>query len=360
MPEKRSSLDEIMSKRQFSVKSTPKGDALTKIYKAPASWDDERRSARFIMTAEVKDRYGDIVVAKGADMKDFLNNPVVLWGHNSRAYPIGMWSDIRTINGQPKRIEGNADLAPEGTTEQADDVARLLAANMVRACSIGFMIKEWEAVDKDDPWGGWKFLEWELLECSICSVPANPLALVKAAGGDTGLALQAIELVLDEWARTPEGLIVPREQYERAYQVTRQKNVTMHEVRSVDEPAGAVVTATKNIVDGAVTAASLSLEDRSFLDRLKQLFGGSVGAKDLVVDAPDGGTAEKISAESITVRDLSALEADIGEIDAEAAAELDAAAEEEAAKAAAEAEAQRLADEQEELELRARAMALVD
>ena len=328
------SRDEIMASRQFSVRSTPKGDGLFKITKAPASWKSDERSARFFMTTEKRDRYGDIVVAKGGDIADFLNNPVVLWGHNSRAYPIGMWGDIKVVNGSPKRMEGTAGLAPEGTTEQSDDVARLLAAGMVRACSIGFMMKEWEPIDKENPWDGWRFLEWELLECSICSVPANPEALVKAAGGDDRLALQAIELVLDEWARTPEGLIVPRAKFEKAYKVEKGTEVTLHEVRSVDE----------NSEDPALPDAQVERITTSIVDRLAKMFGlKPADAENKTVEKP------ALTPESVT--------------------EINKAAEEEAAKAAAEAAeaeqkrkdaeataAAELAAEQEQAQARARAM----
>lgn len=229
------SLDQIISERSFSARSD--GKSLTKIHKAPASWNSDARSAKFIMTAEIIDRYGDIVVSKGGDTADFVNNPVALWAHDSRDFPIGMWSDLTTINGASKRVEGVINLSAEGTTPETDTIARLLAQNMVRACSIGFLPKAWESMKDDkDRTVGYRFLQWELLECSVCSIPANPAALVKAAGaGNERLAMQAIELVLDEWARTPEGLIVPRANYERAYEVVRDTKITVHEVRAVDE-----------------------------------------------------------------------------------------------------------------------------
>lgn len=263
------SLDEIMSKRQFSVKTGPKGDMLTKVYKAPASWNAEARSAKFVMTAQIKDRYGDIVVSKGGDLADFVNNPVCLWAHNAREAPIGMWSDIALKNGTPKRLEGLTNLSPEGTTEQGDTVARLLAANMVRACSIGFIPKEWESIDKEQPWMGYQFNEWEMLECSICSVPANPAALVKAAGGDDRAALQAIELVLDEWAMTPAGAIVPRSIYERAYTVEKNDaTVTVVEVRSFEEPVE-----TPPVIDiAAEVDKALAKREDTFLERIGKLF----------------------------------------------------------------------------------------
>lgn len=340
MPAKnKASLDEIMSKRQFSVKTGPKGDMLTKIYKAPATWNDDERSCRFIMTAQVADRYGDIVVAKGGDLTDFNNNPVVLWAHDNRAAPIGMWGDIKVITGSPKRMEGTATLAPPETTDKADEVSRLLAAGMVRACSIGFMIKDWEPVDKEDPWGGWQFNEWELLECSICSVPANPLALVKAAGGDSSVALQAIELVLDEWTRTPAGTIVPRAAFEKAYRVEKKADApTLVEVKAIEEEAD----------EPAETPAAETPEQKDFAERIIEGVAKIV-AKALGKSDPQGAKVSDLTAEEIDVNTIkdTAVEEEPAPADTEPT-------EEERAKAEAEAK-QKEIDEQEELELRARA-----
>lgn len=274
------SLDEIYSKRGFSVQRTAAGqEALFKITKAPASWNADERSATFVMTTQEVDRYGDIVFTDGIDTKDFIKNPVVLFAHNSRGFPIGIWSKLQvTTSGRKPAMEGKANFSPEGTTPEADTAAKLVAASILRACSIGFMPNMWESrFAKDGKWEGYNFLESELLECSVCSVPAHPKALVKSAGGDEGLALQAIELVLDEWARTPDGLIVPRSKYEEAYFVERNTEVSFHEVRSVDEDP------TDAEGDGVVQKME-GMFDR-FLTRLEKVFTPKA-AEPVIVDPP--------------------------------------------------------------------------
>lgn len=276
------SLDEIFSKRQFSVRKTDGGDALTKIYKAPATFDADNRTADFVMTAEVADRYGDIVVAKGGDLKEFEKNPVALWAHNSRDFPIGTWENLKNVNGTPKRLEGTLRLSPEDTTENCDKVFKLLSAGLVRACSIGFMPKRWESIkDEKDRWIGYRFLEWELLECSVCSIPANPAALAKAAGEDVGLSLQAIELVLDGWARTPDGLIVPREEYEKAYFATRNKDISIHEVRAIEDKPEEKTTATPDFEERMETMFS------RFFDGFAKVFAkGDAVVKEKPLELP--------------------------------------------------------------------------
>ncbi len=339
-PVKKISLDQIMAERQFSRRSS--GDGLVKIFKAPTSWNEEARSARFTMTAEVVDRYGDIVVTKGGDVSEFEKNPVALWAHDNRDFPIGMWSDIKTINGSPKRMEGTVNLSEEGTTDECDTVVKLLSQGMVRACSIGFMPKAWESIkDEKDRWTGYRFLEWELLECSVCSIPANPAALVKAAGGNEGLALQAIELVLDTYARTPEGLIVPRNVYEQAYSVVKDKDVTVHEVRAVDEededaPAPEL---THLDIEAAVSRGVEKAAD-GIMTKLAALFGKKIETPKK--DDDDGDDDEPEVPEPEEEEEKSAGDDEDGETEEEFQARIAAAKEDE------------LADEAEETALRAR------
>lgn len=237
MPQQKPSLDEILSKRQGNIVSTGRGDALVKAMKAPPSWDSSSRSAKFILTSESVDRYGDIVVQSGLDLDQFSRNPQALMFHNSRSWPIGMWSDVtKILNGRPKRTEGVLNFVPEGTDDDADRAARHVAAGSIRTVSIGFMPKDWEAItDEDGRWTGFRFTESELIECSLVPVPANPDCLAKDAGGDNKLFLSTIEDVLDNWCRTKEGLIVPREQYEAAHrEATGNKTSVVVNVR-VDE-----------------------------------------------------------------------------------------------------------------------------
>ncbi len=50
---------------------------------------DETRVAVFEISNERVDRDGDIIVQEGIDLKNFRANPVVLWGHDGFAPPVG-------------------------------------------------------------------------------------------------------------------------------------------------------------------------------------------------------------------------------------------------------------------------------
>jgi hypothetical protein len=228
MKTKKISADEAQAKRKEHVRETDRGTAVVKAAKAPASWDKEARSARFVMSTAAIDRYGDIVVTEGLDTTEFERNPVGLLFHNSRTWPVANWANLeKIIKGRPPRLEGDFVLLPAGgPIKEIEETEWMLSQGGMRACSIGF-IPDWSEVemilDDDERWtGGLRFVKSELVECSYVAVPAAPGALVKHAD-NMRLAKELIEDILDNWQRTPEGLLMPRADYEKAYKVAVEK-----------------------------------------------------------------------------------------------------------------------------------------
>lgn len=153
------------------------------IFKTKAEEMGER-TVRFKISSEVVDRDGDILIAKGCDFTNFAKNPQFLAFHNYREYPLGI----------PKNwgIDGDAvycdvyfpkleELATDA--EQASEKAKLVdftyhcyKTGMLNAVSVGFIPKEASPLKE----GGMEITEWELLEFSAVSVPANQDALAQA------------------------------------------------------------------------------------------------------------------------------------------------------------------------------------
>lgn len=188
-------------------------------------YDAEKRTARFVMTTEQEDRYGDVVRTAGIDTSNFLKNPVALMGHSHRV-SVGNWDNLtKVLSGRPKRMEGDLILLPGGgPVKEVEETAWLIENDGLRACSIGFM-PNWDEIDiirdEDGHWLGLDFLESELIECSPCIIPANPAALMKHADGSPAIAKELLEKVLDEWAKDPiTGLVMPRADFEKAYTTT--------------------------------------------------------------------------------------------------------------------------------------------
>lgn len=208
---KRVSPEEYFEKRSLSAHDG-------KLYRAAnmgKTFDPEARTCTFIMTDETPDSYGDIVIAKGADLSRFDNNPIALRNHRSDQ-PIGKWSDVKTIG---KRVEGMLTLGKAGTTSLIDETYRLMEQRILRAASIGFMPIEIEMMKDADGRALYEYIihTWEMYECSVVSVPANPNALAKAMKDGDSHCRDLIEEVLDTYVKTKSGLIVSREDFEKAH-----------------------------------------------------------------------------------------------------------------------------------------------
>jgi HK97 family phage prohead protease len=207
------SIDEFMSRR----KANSRDNVLFKAAKAPASWDATSRKGRFVMSAKAKDRDGDIVFTDGIDLTEFTKNPIALLNHRS-SDPIGTWDNIAK---GAESMEGDVVLGPAGTTEEIDKAAGLIGAGILRASSIGFIPKTIKRIVLEDGTPTWSYeiIECELVECSLVSIPANPMALAKGSKDEPlTLARDLIEEVLDTYARDPAtGLIVPKAEYEAAH-----------------------------------------------------------------------------------------------------------------------------------------------
>ena len=165
---------------------------------------DGVRRATFVASDESVDRYGDIIRASGWDLSHYKNNPVLLFGHDSSAVPIGRVPEI-AVDGS--RLIATAEFRPEGDSEAADDVYSALRGGFLNAVSVGFLPTKapnyiWAEDDpKHEGWPtGYEFVGQELLELSVVPVPANPQALALARSLALSEAAQRRLLIFDERA----------------------------------------------------------------------------------------------------------------------------------------------------------------
>jgi uncharacterized protein len=126
-----------------------------------------------IASTPTPDRMGDVVDPMGA--KFALPMPL-LWQHNHDE-PIGQ---VEFAKPTPKGIPFKARLANPDDFESQTLKERLILAResivggLVRAVSIGFRSIEHSVMDN----GGWRFLQWEWLELSAVTIPANADAVI--------------------------------------------------------------------------------------------------------------------------------------------------------------------------------------
>lgn len=130
-----------------------------------------------VISTEVEDRHGDIIEIAGWKTGNYMNNPIVLWGHDYRGVPLGL---TRSLTTEANRLIANFSFRePANDFDPVMPIKSAWDQGILRAASVGFDAIKVVPIDDDaDPWWGpFRFKEQELLEWSIVSVPANQEAL---------------------------------------------------------------------------------------------------------------------------------------------------------------------------------------
>ncbi len=188
---------------------------IKKQYVAKVDTDSEERTVTAVISSAAIDRDQEILVPRGADLTNFLKNPVVLWAHDHSMPAIGKALFI-AVKG--RKIVAKVKFA---STEFASEIFTLFKEGVLNAFSVGFKpTKSHTPTPKEiakNPELAEVFRifdEWELLEFSPVNVPANPEALataVKSMSDDTkrilGVKVDEIEDDEDEWDGQDEPII---------------------------------------------------------------------------------------------------------------------------------------------------------
>jgi HK97 family phage prohead protease len=124
------------------------------------------------------DRFSERIDPAGWDYKRYMDNPVIEWAHRYDIPAIGKAEGISTDeNGlHGVVIFNDKDYDPFGWA-----IGQRVKNRIIRAGSVGFRVIEIEIPSKETGKDGTMmiFRKQELLEFSICNVPANPFALSK-------------------------------------------------------------------------------------------------------------------------------------------------------------------------------------
>lgn len=166
--------------------------------------NESRMCADFVITTYNKDRYGDVVIPKGCVglLKNYRKNPRVFFAHKSNDLPVGScrYPDTKELALKffDDKILGTVFF--HGETPESEVVFRLVARKELQAASIGFLpvkaavfepekTPERPETDekgddlvyfREDPYfKPLRFYEWELLEWSVVSLPANAECLAE-------------------------------------------------------------------------------------------------------------------------------------------------------------------------------------
>lgn len=162
--------------------------------------EDEQRIIRGVATTPSPDRVGDVVLPLGVRFK----NPMPLLHQHNSDEPVGTvkfdkpTEDGITFEARLPKVEEPASLKDRIDTAWAE-----VKAGLVRAVSIGFRpINNSYEIMKD---GGIRFLETEVLELSLVTIPANADArITEIKQFDIGVPADS-PLVSDENADAASG-----------------------------------------------------------------------------------------------------------------------------------------------------------
>lgn len=164
---------------------TDRPDRIERVFKSTT--DDVSRKKRTItsvISSDDVDRYNEIVVAKGIDLSEFLENPVVLWCHRMSDLPIGKCVGLKRATKNDRSVLIAKTLFAE--CDFADEVFELYAEGFLNGWSIG-AYPDWstcsaptaEEIKANPHYKKARCLirKCKLCEYSACPVPANPAAL---------------------------------------------------------------------------------------------------------------------------------------------------------------------------------------
>jgi HK97 family phage prohead protease len=140
--------------------------------------DDKEAAAGYSWTLSTfdLDRYGERIDPAGWDCKRYVENPVVEWAHR---YEIPAIGKIEGLTVDDKGLHGLVVFNDREYDAFGWSIGERVKAGVIRAGSVGFRVIE--IPDRETAKDGTSliFRKQELLEFSICNVPANPFALAQ-------------------------------------------------------------------------------------------------------------------------------------------------------------------------------------
>lgn len=148
-----------------------------------------------IASSEIEDRQGEIVKQAGWNLKNFKNNPVLLYMHD-HTKPIGKATRIWVDKSGTKPLLKFKGFISDATDE-LKGYKKLVEDGILNSFSVGFRPLEMD---------GNEITKSELFEISLVSVPANPEARLIAMKSleDAGFDSKVINKVIGEESEVTE------------------------------------------------------------------------------------------------------------------------------------------------------------
>ena len=165
------------------------------------SIDVQKDSFHWVMSTFDVDRDFEKVDPSGWNLKNYLANPVILWSHDYSIPAIGYAENVKADT----VLEGDIVFNSKEFDEFGWSIGERVKAGALRCGSVGFIAEEVEFLESKDRECDLIFRKQELLEFSICCVPANPFA----RNGETKLEITEVIQEPEElsyWDKLTKGL----------------------------------------------------------------------------------------------------------------------------------------------------------
>ena len=137
-----------------------------------------------IVTTSGLDRHGEVIDTMGIDTDNYMQNPVVLYGHDYGTLPI---AKAISVSKEENQLKARFQFAIK-EFPFAETVYKLIKGGYLNAVSIGGVVKEWSQDFST-------ILKMEMVEFSVVPVPANPEAIItqRSLEEATGKSVQQLE-----------------------------------------------------------------------------------------------------------------------------------------------------------------------
>lgn len=208
------------------------------------SVDDDQRIIEGIATTPTPDRVGDIVEPMGAKFK--LPMPL-LWQHDSRS-PVGHVEFAKANkDGIPFKARIFSTETVGKVKERLDEAWESVKLGLVRAVSIGFSIDAFEILKE----GGWRINEWEWLELSLVTIPANADATITAIRSIDAELLAASGQKQGSKRTVTAGATAPRKPVKAKEAKTTMKKTIAEQISAFEATRAAKAARMDEIMDAA-------------------------------------------------------------------------------------------------------------
>ena len=189
---------------------------------------EDKYTIKGVFSTSAEDRHGEIIDQTGWNIKEFMENPVVLFGHNQYIPAVGKVIELE-VDGSGN-LAGTIEFAVE-QHELAKTIFGLYKGGFMRAFSVGFRCDKFEVNEDDD---SIILRENTLFELSCVNVPANAMALASTKGLDMQPVRDAVKKEVQK--KIEDGLLKNKVDLstETINQITDQLKEKISKVLSAD------------------------------------------------------------------------------------------------------------------------------